>query len=121
VLGAQARDYRDTLVLAARRLLDATTPAGARAFAAGSIVARIESLDRGCRSSTGLARGVSAATAIAIAACVLPMAPRAADLREQARAVFAAEQRGEIQSCFALQAAAMVLAEPSDASTPTQR
>jgi hypothetical protein len=42
---------------------------------------------------------------------VLPMAPHAADLRGRALEVLDAQRRGERQSCFVLQAAAMVLAE----------
>jgi hypothetical protein len=44
------------------------------------------------------------------------MAPRALDRRAQALNVLAAERRGEMQSCFTLQAAALVLA--ADPSSP---
>ncbi len=120
-LGKEARAYRDTLVLAARPLLASPAPGGLRAFlgSPSSIVVRIERLERTAKRSLALARGGSAAVGFVLAACVLPMAPRAADLRAQARQVFAAERRGEPQSCFTLQAAAMVLAadstpQPSD-------
>ncbi len=120
-LGSDAPAYRDTLVLAARPLLASPAPGGLRAFlgSPSSIVVRIERLERAATRSLALARGVSAAVAFVLAACVLPMAPRAIDLRAQARQVFAAEHRGEPRSCFTLQAAAMVLAadsipQPSD-------
>jgi len=120
-LGSEAPSYRDTLVLAARPLLARPAPGALRAFlgSPSSIVVRIERLERAATRSLALARGVSAAVAFVLAACVLPMAPRAIDLRAQARQVFAAERRGEPQSCFTLQAAAMVLAadstpQPSD-------
>lgn len=120
-LGSDASSYRDTLVLAARPLLASPAPGGLRAFlgSPSSIVVRIERLERAATRSIGLARGVSAAVAFVLAACVLPMAPRAIDLQAQARQLFAAEQRGELQSCFTLQAAAMLLAadstpQPSD-------
>jgi beta-lactamase regulating signal transducer with metallopeptidase domain len=120
-LGREAHSYRDTLVLAARHLVDQPAPRGVRAFVGhpSAIIVRIERLERAATRSLGLVRGVSAGVAFVLAACVLPMAPRAADLREQARAVFAAERRGEMQSCFALQAAAMVLAEDSRPSPET--
>ena len=120
-LGSEARSYRDTLVLAARPLLAKPAPGGLRAFlgSPSAIIVRIERLERAATRSLALVRGVSVAVAFALAACVLPMAPRAADLRAQARQVFAAERGGEPQSCFTLQAAAMVLLadsspQPSD-------
>ncbi len=120
-LGHEASSYRDTLVLAARPLLASPAPGGLRAFlgSPSSIVVRIERVERAATSSLALARSVSAAVAFVLTACVLPMAPRRADLLGQARQVFAAERRGEPQSCFTLQAAAMVLAadsrpQPSD-------
>jgi beta-lactamase regulating signal transducer with metallopeptidase domain len=117
-LGKEARDYRDTLVLAARSLV---ARPGLRAFlgSPSSIVVRIERLERAATRSLALVRGVCAAVAVVLAACVLPMAPRAADLRAQARSVFAAERRGEMRSCFNLQAAAMVLAA-DPAPKPTE-
>jgi beta-lactamase regulating signal transducer with metallopeptidase domain len=121
-LGGEARSYRETLILAARRLAR-PAPRGVRAFLGrtSAIVVRIERLEREVIRSALLARGGSASLAFALAACVLPMAPRAADLREQARAVFAAERRGELQSCFVLQAAAMVLADdPGPSPDPTR-
>lgn len=121
-LGSEARSYRDTLVLAARHLATRTTPSGVRAFIGGqsAIIVRIESLERCATHSLTLARGVSAASAIVLAACVLPMAPSVTDLRAQALHVFAAERNGELQSCFVKQAAAMVLASDSSrhASNP---
>ncbi|MFN0007396.1 MAG: M56 family metallopeptidase [Planctomycetota bacterium] len=119
-LGKDAPSYRDTLVLAARPLLAQPAPGGLRAFlgSGSSLVVRIERLEHAATWSLGLVRGVSAASAVVLAACVLPMAPRASDLRAQARAVFAAERRGELQSCFTLQAAAMVLAADSTPKTP---
>jgi hypothetical protein len=117
-LGSEAPSYRETLVLAARPLLARPAPGGLRAFlgSPSSIVVRIERLERAATRSFALARSVSAAVAFVLGACVLPMAPRAIDLRTQALEVFAAERRGDLQSCFTLQAAAMVLA----ADSPTQ-
>jgi beta-lactamase regulating signal transducer with metallopeptidase domain len=117
-LGAEARAYRDTLVLAARPLLASPAPAGLRAFLGhpNAMVVRIERLERLERSVVhppALVRGASAALLFVLVACVLPMAPRSAALRAEARAVFAAERRGEHQSCFTLQAAALVLAADS--------
>ncbi len=114
-LGSDAPSYRDTLVLAARPLLASPAPGGLRGFlgSPSSIVVRIERLEGAATRSLALARGVSAAVAFVLAACVLPMAPPAIDLRAQALQVFAAERRGELQSCFTLQAAAMVLAADS--------
>lgn len=119
-LGREAASYRDTLVLAARERLDACAPHGVRAFlgAPSALVLRIERLDRAFVRSLALVRGASTALAVALAACVLPMAPEAErlalDLRARARAVLAAGARGEPQSCFSLHAAALVLAAPTD-------
>jgi hypothetical protein len=64
---------------------------------------------------------LSVLAAIALAACVLPMTPSSASLRDQARSVFAATERGERQSCFSLHAAAMVLAaDQSSNPRPTR-
>ena len=117
-LGREAGSYRDTLVLAAREL--ASAPAhGLRGFLGrpSAIVERIERFDTARLHSLSLVRGLSGAFVLVVAACVLPMAPRAADLRDLALEVFAAEESGELQSCFSLQAAALVLA--ADASSPT--
>jgi hypothetical protein len=81
-----------------------------------ALVVRIERLERAATRSLALVRGGSAALAAVLAACVLPMAPRAADLRARALAVFAAEGAGELQSCFFLRAAAMVLAADPDSN-----
>jgi len=114
-LGAEARAYRDTLVLAARPLLAAPAPAGLRAFLGhpNAMVVRIERLERAVVRPLGLVRGASAALLFVLGACVLPMAPRSAALRAQARAVLAAARDGERQSCFTLHAAALVLAADS--------
>jgi len=114
-LGGDAPAYRDTLVLAARPLLTRPAPGGLRAFLSSpsSIVVRIELLERAATRPLALVRCVSVGVAVVLAACVLPMAPRAVDLRTQARAIFDAERRGDLQSCFTLQAAAMVLAADS--------
>ncbi len=113
LLGSEARSYRDTLVLAAHRLAQTPIPRGMRAFASrpSAILVRIERLDCAAPRSRILVRGVSAGLAFALAACVLPMAPRAADLRLEAQQVLDAARRGERPSCFVLHAAAMVLAE----------
>jgi beta-lactamase regulating signal transducer with metallopeptidase domain len=118
-LGSEAHSYRDTLVLAARHLAAAPARGGLRGFLGhpSAIIVRIESLERTATRSLALVRGVSAAVAVALAACVLPMAPRADDLRARAREVFAAERRGDAPSCFALQAAAMVLQANSSSQT----
>ncbi len=118
-LGARARDYRETLLAAAREWL-APNPDGARQLRAflGSralILARLEQLERNATVSARAERSASAALAALVAACVLPMAPSAPALREEALAVLAAEQSGELQSCFTLQAAALVLAADSQA------
>jgi beta-lactamase regulating signal transducer with metallopeptidase domain len=127
-LGGEARSYRDTLVLATRDALAARAPGGVRALvgrgAAGlgsAMIVRIERLERAALGSLVVARGASAALAAVVAACVLPMAPRADDLREQARAVLASATRGERQSCFVLRAAAMVLSADSPSTVPTGR
>ncbi len=120
-LGSEAPSYRETLVLAARHLTS-PAPGGVRAFLGhpSAILVRIERLERAAMRPLALVRGVSGAVAFALGACVLPMAPSSHDLRAQARAVFAAERSGERQSCFTLQAAAMVLAadSPSPRSHP---
>ena len=123
-LGRSAPAYRDTLVLAARHL--ALTPAcpapsGVRAFLGhpSAIIVRIENLERCAAPSSTLVRSVSTALAVALAACILPMAPRAIDLRSQAQHVIDAQQHGTHQSCFVVQAAAMVLAsDPPRSSSP---
>jgi beta-lactamase regulating signal transducer with metallopeptidase domain len=127
-LGGEVRSYRDTLVLATRDALTARAPAGVRALvglgAAGrgsAMIVRIERLERAALVSLAVVRGASAALAVAVAACVLPMAPRADELREQARAVLASATRGERQSCFTLRAAAMVLSAESPSPEPTER
>ena len=111
-LGGAARQYRDTLVLAARPLLGRPAAGGLRAFLGhpNAMLVRIERLERSGVQPLALVRGASAALACVLAACVLPMAPDSAALRAQARALFAAERSGERQSCFSLQAAALVLA-----------
>lgn len=122
-LGPEAPEYRDALLRAAAKRFDLAPPAVARGFVArpASILIRIERLARAPRTPPALARAASLGTAAVLAACVLPMAPRASDLRAQARAVFAAERRGELQSCFALQAAAMVLADESCSTSEPER
>jgi beta-lactamase regulating signal transducer with metallopeptidase domain len=111
VLGG-ARDYRDTLVLAARDVFRLDEPSGVRAFVGrpSVLVARLEHLERLPRAPLALVRAVSAALALALFACVLPMAPPSAAWRASAQRVFDAQRRGERQSCFALHAAALVLA-----------
>jgi len=74
------------------------------------MVVRIERLERPLRHSRSLVHGVNAVLCFVLAACVLPMAPQSAALRAQARAVFAAERDGALQSCFSVHAAALVLA-----------
>ncbi|HTF88779.1 MAG TPA: M56 family metallopeptidase [Planctomycetota bacterium] len=119
-LGGEARSYRDTLILAARHLIFEPTPAGVRGFLGhpSAIIVRIERLERAAPRSLAVARSVSALVAVALAACVLPMAPRAADLRAQALAVLTAEKSGLHQSCIALQAAAMVLSADPKSPNP---
>jgi len=117
-LGSEARGYRDTLVLAARALLVRPAPGGLRAFLGhpNAMVVRIERLERAVQRPYALVHGASALLCFVLAACVLPMAPQSAALRAQARAVFAAERNGELQSCFQVHAAALVLA--ADPATP---
>ncbi|HUR28350.1 MAG TPA: M56 family metallopeptidase, partial [Planctomycetota bacterium] len=114
-LGGEARSYRETLVLSAKHLLERPAPAGVRAFVSSrsAIIVRIERLERNATRSNTLLRAASAITAFLLAACVLPMAPRAPDLRAQALHVVDAARKGEPQSCFTLQAAALVLAADS--------
>ncbi len=113
-LGARASEYRATLLEAAREWIaprPTSAPAELRAFLGprALLLARLEQLEKRSRTSLPAIRVASAALAGLLAACVLPMAPSAPSLREQALAVFAAERNGELQSCFTLQAAALVL------------
>ncbi|MCC7012331.1 MAG: M56 family metallopeptidase [Planctomycetes bacterium] len=115
-----ADDYRETLLDATQRWLEPPMH-HVRAFLGGpaGIVLRLEHLDRASVRPAWLGRAASALLFALVAACVLPMAPLVDPLRAQAEQVFALERRGELQSCFALQAAAQVLAAGSP-STPTQ-
>jgi beta-lactamase regulating signal transducer with metallopeptidase domain len=119
-LGEQAEDYRTTLLAAAREWITpgAASPTELRAFLGSRalLLARLDQLERSSPSPALAVRSASALLAAFVAACVLPMAPSAPNLREQALAVFAAEQRGELRSCFQLQAAARVLAAESQVS-----
>jgi len=120
-LGREARGYRETLILAARPLLASPAPRELRAFAGSpsAIVLRIERLERLVPRPDALVRASCAALACLLCACILPMAARAVDpqaalrarLQSDARAIAAAAERGELQSCFTLQAAALVLAD----------
>lgn len=117
VLGRSTGEYRDTLVLAARDALGLRRPVGLRAFTGSSsaIVARIDRIDRPPRAPIAVVRAASAILALALFACVLPMAPGSAALRASARRVIDAQLQGVRQSCFTLHAAASVLAaDPSD-------
>jgi beta-lactamase regulating signal transducer with metallopeptidase domain len=132
VLGRDARSYRETLILAARPQLTRAPASGLRGFlgSPSAIVLRIERLGHASPPSTLLVRAGCTAFAAALGACIVPMAPRAAelsaalrtelraDLHSRARAAFAAAQRGEPQSCFTLQAAALVLADASHPNVP---
>jgi beta-lactamase regulating signal transducer with metallopeptidase domain len=111
-LGRRAPDYRDTLVLAARDVLARGEPPFARALVGdrSQIAARVEHLQRSSMPARAQVRGVSAVLALLLAACVLPMGARTLELRAQAQRVFDDELAGRPQSCFRLQAAAMVLA-----------
>ncbi|MBL8802273.1 MAG: M56 family metallopeptidase [Planctomycetes bacterium] len=119
-LGEQAQDYRTTLLAASREWITrgVASPTELRAFLGSRalLLARLEQLDRAATTPALAVRSASALLTAFVAACVLPMAPSAPTLREQALAVFAAEQRGELRSCFQLQAAARVLAADSQAS-----
>ncbi len=121
-LGRRARDYRQTLLDAASEWLapSAAAPRELRAFLGprALILARLEQLERSATPPALAVRCASALLTALVAACVLPMAPSAPSLREQALAVLAAEQRGELQSCFTLQAAALVLA--AETQSPAQ-
>lgn len=127
-LGDRAKDYSATLLEAAREWVSpngaASSPAlglhgflGRRAL----ILVRLEHLERAPLRSLARVRVLSAVVAAALAACVLPMAPSQSSLRQQALDVLAAERAGELQSCFALQAAALVLHSPDAASSPERR
>ncbi len=111
-LGPGARAYRDTLVLAARDVFQLREPVGVQAFVGrpSALIARLEHLERLPRAPIAAVRAVSAALALALFACVLPMAPASASWRARAQRVLDAQRNGERQSCFALHAAAMVLA-----------
>ena len=104
--------YRETLVLAARRLLRPAASDPARAFLGprSALVQRIERLERPVAPSARGARVLSALVALLLAACVLPMAPRVDRATRLARQVLAAERSGVHQSCFVLQAAALLTA-----------
>lgn len=114
-LGADARAYRDTLVLAAAGSPACSAPSAVRAFCAhpSAVVLRVEILDRGFACSRNLVRAASLALAPLLAVCVLPMSTPSSALRLRAERVFAAARSGERQSCFALQAAALVLSADS--------
>jgi len=107
----EAGAYRETLVLAARAMLrPASGPARAFLGPRSAIVQRIERLERPVAPSPRSARAASAVVALLFAACVLPMAPRVDRATRLARAVLAAERAGVHQSCFVLQAAALLTA-----------
>lgn len=121
VLGREARGYRDTLVLAARDLRISNEPIGARAFAGrpSALLARLEHLERTHRAPLVVVRAASTVVALAMFACVLPMASESAVMRANAQRVVDAGQRGERQSCFLVHAAAMVLAaDPPSTPAP---
>jgi beta-lactamase regulating signal transducer with metallopeptidase domain len=123
VLGRDARGYRDTLVLAARDVFGLREPSGVRAFVGRTsvLVARLEHLEQPARASIAAVRTVSTCVALALFACVLPMASESALMRANAQRVFDAEMHGERQSCFTLHAAAMVLAaDPPATPDPLQ-
>jgi beta-lactamase regulating signal transducer with metallopeptidase domain len=121
-LGGRTGEYRETLVLAARDALGFRRPTGIRAFAGArsAILARVDRLDRLPCAPLAAVRAASAALALALFACVLPMAPGASMLRASAQRVLDAQLRGERQSCFSVHAAAMVLAAdlPESSSSP---
>ncbi len=123
-LGRGARAYRDTLVLAARDVLQLGEPVGVRAFVGrpSVLIARLEHLEQLPRAPIAAVRAVSAAVALTLFACVLPMAPASAAWRASARRVLDAQRNGELQSCFSLHAAAMVLAvdDPATSGLPRE-
>jgi beta-lactamase regulating signal transducer with metallopeptidase domain len=123
VLGGGAPDYRDTLVLAARDAFLLGEPAGVRAFVGrpSALLARLEHLERLPRAPLAAVRAASTALALALFACVLPMAPASAALRASAQRVLEAQMRGERQSCFTLHAAALVLAADAPATSSPSR
>jgi len=123
VLGSGAPSYRDTLVLATRDVLEIGCPAGMRAFIGrpSSLLLRLEHLDGAPRTPIVAVRAVSAALAVVLFACVLPMAPASTTWRASARRVLDAQLHGERQSCFSLHAAAMVLAADSPATPSLPR
>ena len=121
-LGRGVHGYRDTLLLAASDVLQLGAPLGARPFAGRSsaLLARLEHLEQLPRVPIAAVRTASSVLALALFACVLPMAPASAALRASARHVFDAQRSGERQSCFTLHAAALVLAA-DDPATPEPR
>lgn len=122
-LGREAASYRQTLLDAASEWLAPRRTPAVHAFLGhpAAILVRLEHLERAATPSLARIRAASSALALACAACVLPMAPNAPTLREQALRVFEQERDGALQSCFTLQAAALVLAERSQSPTPTPR
>ncbi len=113
-LGRGASAYRRTLIRAATRYLRPEPHLGVYGFALrrNDLIERIEQLERVAPRSLLRLRLTSALLGAFTVACVLPMSPRSASLRRQARDVFAAQSRGERQSCFVLRAAGMLLADP---------
>jgi beta-lactamase regulating signal transducer with metallopeptidase domain len=123
LLGPRAARYRETLLDAARRWVEAPRPSGLRSFLGtpSTLALRLQHLERGARTSLARVRAASAVCAALVCACVLPMAPGAADLREQALRVLELERNGEHQSCFRLMAAALALADDPADPAPTER
>lgn len=117
ILGAGTSEYRAALLDSARTLLARAEPAGLRGFVGtpNTLVLRLELLERSAAPSAACVRAACGVLALLLAACVLPMASPASLWRAQARRVVAAEAAGERPSCFALQAAALVLAADSPA------
>jgi beta-lactamase regulating signal transducer with metallopeptidase domain len=117
--GGGARAYRETLIRTACTMAEEAAPSGSLGFLAhgSSIVLRIERLQLPAPARGARVRAGSAVLAAALCACVLPMATPGTKLRAAAQRVFDAELAGTPQSCFSLQAAAMVLA----ADEPTSK
>ena len=121
LLGPERARYRESLAEVARGRFLAR---GALAFHPGSsrILERLAHLEQPRHSmASGARRRLGALAATLCAACVLlPMASRERASRESelaasARRVFDRQARGELQSCFVLQAAAMALADSRQA------
>ncbi len=82
VLGDRGKSYRNTVVRAARELVDGRPPAPALAMApeAAALVERLRALESTPRSSAARRRIVTTLSVLFTGACVMPMAPSIAEI-----------------------------------------